>query len=95
MYPSLQHTEQNRSEGMEKISHHVHSWCHGNRPRRPNATERVPRTKVKLKSGVQPKHSSGLYNVSHGFKGAGRLRYLDPFCGSDRVLELTSDLLSS
>lgn len=98
MYPSLQHIKRNGSEEMGKISHHVHSGGGENHAvgrGGHNVTERISRTKVEFKPGVQPKQSSGLHNVAHGFESAGRPRYMVPLCGSDRVLELTSNLLSS
>jgi len=48
-----------------------------------NVTERVSRTKVEFKSGVQPEQSSGLHNVSHGLESTGRPGYMEPLCGGD------------
>lgn len=67
---------------MEKISYHVRSRGHAGRGGT-NVTERVSRTKVEFKSGVQPEQSSGLHNISHGFEGTRRLGYMEPLCGSD------------
>ena len=80
----------------EKISHHVRSRGHEEGGHSGgNETENVSHTKVEFKSGVQPKNSSGLHDVSDGVESSRRLGNVEPLRGGDRVLELTSDLLSS
>lgn len=49
---------------------------------------------MEFKSGVQPKKPPGLHDISDSFEGTGGPGDAKSLGSSDRILELTSDLLS-
>lgn len=76
---------------MEGESVIMHEWSRGDLS---DVTGRVSPTKVEFKSGVQPQKSSGPHDILDSFEGTGRPGDAKSLGGCDRILELTSDLLS-